>query len=436
MAAGFLAKRMHTPTISRSRPAPTLALAGTLVSLFAAAASAQAYTISIVARNLMRPMGIVAAADGTLFITEVPEPGRSGGNNKVSRLDSAGRTVLVAGEPEPTHLARSTDGTLYWTCPSAGVIQRFANNTRTTLIAQLASPSGVAIGSGGTLYFTLVPTPGQGGMAGGRNTVNSWTLAGGVQTVTMGEPEPRDIAVDASGNLYWTCKSANVILWRNAATGMVSPLLRGLDKPSGIAVDSSGAIYFTEVPTPGVNGRNGGRNRVTRYVPATQTLTLINFGDPEPFDVAVLPDGNSVYWTCSSAGVIVRATRNRAPVTLSTMTSLGMGRPTPLLLRAPEFGNQMYVAASSLGLGPILLGNENLALAPDALLTVSIGGSAPSMFAGYAGRLDGAGAASAAILLPNLAELRGVAVMTGYVVLDARAPLGLIASDTLRLTVD
>ena len=424
---------------------PTFDLPGAVVAALSVAASclcathalSQAYTTSVIARNLLRPTGIVASADGTLWITEVPEPGQRGGSNMVSRLDIGGaKTVLIAGEPEPTHIARNAAGTLYWTCGSAGVIQRFSNNTRTTLLNQLLSPSGIAVGATDTIYFTQVPTPGQNGMNGGRNTVNSWTSAGGVQSVTMGEPEPRDVAVDASGNLFWTCKSANVILWRNAVTGMVSPLLRGLDKPSGIAVDQHGALYFTEVPTPGVNGRNGGRNRVTRYHPATQTLTLIDFGDPEPFDVAVTPDGNSVYWTCSSAGVVVRAVRHRAPVTLSTMTPLGMGRPTPLLLRAPDFAGHMYAAASSFGLGPIVLGDENLALAADPLFMASAGGAWPNTFAGYSGRLDGAGAASAAIVLPNLNDLRGIAVNTAYVVFDPSAPLGLVVSDTLRLVVD
>jgi streptogramin lyase len=419
---------------SRSAPAigawwATLALATSL--------SAQAYATAVVARGLQRPTGIVAADDGTLWFTEVPQPGMAGGTNTVSRLDPNGtKTVLVMGEPQPTHLARAASGDLYWTCSSAGVIQRLAGGTRTTFLRSLLQPSGVAIGGDQTLYFTQVPTPGMNGMNGGRNTVSRWTMAGGVQTITMGEPEPRDVAVDGQGNLYWTCKSANVILWRNATTGMVAPLLTGLDQPSGIAVDRHGALYFTEVPTPGINGNNGGRNRVTRYVPATQTLTLVNYGDPEPFDVAVTADGSSIYWTCSSAGVIVRATATRAPVTLSTMQPLRMGAATPLLLRASEQGNRLYVAATSFGRGPLRFGREDLSLTADPLLTFSLSGSASAVFAGYMGRLDATGAASAAIVLPQISELRGVALFTAYVVLDPMAPAGLIASDTLRLVAD
>jgi hypothetical protein len=37
-------------------------------------------------------------------------------------------------------------------------------------------------------------------------------------------------------------------------------------------------------------------------------VRVIHEGDPEPTDVAVARNGN-VYWTCTSAGVIVEAKR-------------------------------------------------------------------------------------------------------------------------------
>lgn len=427
---------LHTPMQIHRSPTPSL-LAFTCAAALATAAGAQAYSTTVVARGLLRPTGIVAAPDGTLWITEVPDPGQGGARNAVSRLDANGtKTVLVPGEPQPTHLARDAAGTLYWTCLSAGVVQRFAGGTRTTLLRNLASPSGMAIGQDGTLYLTQVPTPGVNGMNGGRNSVDSWTAAAGLRQMSMGEPEPRDVAVDPAGNLFWTCKSAGVILRRDAATGRIAPLLRGLEHPSGIAVDAHGDVYFSEVPTPGTSAANGGRNRVSHFSPATSSLQVVDFGDPEPTDVAVSPDGRAVYWTCSSAGVVVRAERRRAPITVTTMSPLGMGHPTPLLLRAPEHGGHVYVAASSFGLGPIPLGSETLALTDDVLLLTTIGGSWPQAFAGYVGRLDGAGAASAAIVLPTASELRGATITTAFVVLDAGAPLGLVASETLRLTVD
>ena len=88
---------------------------------------------------------------------------------------------------------------------------------------------------------------------------------------------------------------------------MIRVLLSGLSKPTGITVDSKGRnLYFTEVPTPGVSGANGGRNKVSKYDLGKSQISVIHMGDPQPTDIAVSSDG-SVYWTCTSAGVIVEA---------------------------------------------------------------------------------------------------------------------------------
>ena len=142
---------------------------------------------------------------------------------------------------------------------------------------------------------------------GGTNTVN---VSNGVvtQTLTLGEPEPTDIAVTKDGTVYWTCKSAGVILKRTPA-GVVSLVLAGLDKPVGIALDHSARkLYWTEVPTPGIAGSMGGRNRVRELDLETMSATVVAAGDSEPNDVTVTTNGN-VYWTSSSAGLIVKAQR-------------------------------------------------------------------------------------------------------------------------------
>ena len=115
------------------------------------------------------------------------------------------------------------------------------------------------------------------------------------------------IVVSRNGALYWTCKSAGVILQR--VNGDTSVLLDGLDSPVGIALDHKGeTLYFTEVPTPGVAGSMGGLNRVNALDLATKSVRMIHAGDPAPTDVTVARNGN-VYWTCTSAGVIVEAKR-------------------------------------------------------------------------------------------------------------------------------
>jgi hypothetical protein len=49
---------------------------------------------------------------------------------------------------------------------------------------------------------------------------------------------------------------------------------------------------------------------VRSYTFATTRLRTIHEGDPEPTDLAVARNGN-VYWTCTSAGVIVEARLRR-----------------------------------------------------------------------------------------------------------------------------
>jgi DNA-binding beta-propeller fold protein YncE len=284
-----------------------------IVLLAAGAVALQAdgphYRFRVVATGLARPIGIAVGGWKTLYFTEVPTPGVAGGRNGVSRLDleSGEVKVLHRGEPEPTHIAVDGDGDLYWTCKSAGVILTLAEEDAVArvVVGGLAQPSGISVGRRGTVYFTEIPTP---GVPGGANGVSAFK-DGTKVVLHSGEPEPTDIVVNRHGVLYWTCKSAGVILVRRA--GQTSVLLDGLESPSGIALDRSGAnLYFTEVPTPGQSGAEGGRNKVSVLDLKTGHVRRIHTGDPEPTDVAVAPDG-AVYWTCTSAGVIVEARPTR-----------------------------------------------------------------------------------------------------------------------------
>ena len=287
-----------------------------LVTLLALApathAGAEPYQTRVVVRGLTRPTGIVAQGSQTLYITQLPTPGVMKGMNTVDKisLKSGKLTHLATGEPEPTNLALDKDGHLYWTCRSAGVIlERNPKGEISLLLGGLEKPSGIAVDRWDNVYFTLLPTPGVPGSMGGRNTVN---VSDGTttQVLAMGEPEPTDIAVSRRGDACWTCRSANVILKRSP-DGTISPLLTGLSAPTGIALDRHGEkLYFTEVPTPGVAGTMGGRNKVSVYDLEEGQLQVVNAGDPEPRDIAVALNGR-VYWTCSSAGVIVEAKKGR-----------------------------------------------------------------------------------------------------------------------------
>jgi hypothetical protein len=302
-------KKMNIPLIQR-RVQPAFLVALMALATSAATAAAQ-YQTRVVVRGLTRPTGIVAQGSETLLITQLPTPGvsgRIGGRNTVDKVSlGSGRiTNLTTGEPEPTHLALDKHGNLFWTCKSAGVIlQRSRYGDVSLFLGDLEKPSGIAVDRWDNVYFTRLPTPGVPGSMGGRNTVN---VSDGthIMVLTTGEPEPTDIAVNRRGDAYWTCKSANVILKRTAE-GTVSLLLKDLHAPIGIALDRHGErLYFTEVPTPGTPGSMGGQNKVSVYDFEEGTLDLVDFGDPEPTDITVARDGR-VFWTCSSAGVIVEA---------------------------------------------------------------------------------------------------------------------------------
>ena len=287
------------------------ALSLTLVADVSAAPAAKPtpeFTTRVVARGLHRPTGIVAGPDEVLYFSEVPSPGVAGAGNAVKMLDVEDGTVttLHEGEPEPTNLALDHCENLYWTCKSAGVIlERNDKGVTTPILRGLLKPSGIAIDRKGNIYFTQVPTPGVPGKAGGKNTVS---VNDGTVTAVLheGEPEPTDIAAGKRGDIYWTCKSAGVILEQDI-DGKTSVLLSGLNKPTGIALNRKGnMLYFTEVPTPGVGGTAGGQNKVWELNLKTKAKTLVHSGDPEPTDVSVDDEG-TIYWTCSSAGVIVEA---------------------------------------------------------------------------------------------------------------------------------
>jgi len=115
--------------------------------------------------------------------------------------------------------------------------------------------------------------------------------------------------------------------------------------------------------------------------------------------------------------------------TIDFISVIGSGSPRPggtitFNLHAPGDANLPYQTGSSLGTGPIPLGNRVVKLTPDGLLVASVGGTLPFIFQDYSGRLDSSGKAKALLHLPNDARLVGVRLHTAFLTLDQNAPFG------------
>jgi hypothetical protein len=398
---------------------------------------AQHYSKKILLKGLAAPTGIAVHSSGDLYFTQVPESGKFSSKNLVSHWDSKSMKVqtLVSGEPAPTNIVALPDRTLYWTCVTAGVIMMRKGSSQAPARSGLKNPTGIAVGPRGGIYFTQIPTPGVPGTKGGKNEL---TLLSGktLTTLAMGEPEPKDVVVDAKGNAYWTCRTAGVILRRDAVTTKITKILDGLEKPVGIAMDGMGDLYFTEVPTPGMSGAKGGRNKVWRYSPMANALTLVSFGEPYPADVAVSSDGSRVYWTCMTAGVILEATRSSTPALISSMSPSGSGQTVQLALSSRAHAGMTYQAATSFGLGPIPVDSRYMALAPDGLFFLTLLGMGKPVFSGFGGKLDAMGKSMASITLPREPIFKGIHLYTAFVVLDSKSPTGIAGiSNSHRLVI-
>jgi len=165
----------------------------------------------------------------------------------------------------------------------------------------LDSPTGIAYtGVAPWVALSEIPTPGVSGDDGGMNRVLLVNLKTQEQKeLSFGEPNPINLALNREHtNLYWTCKSAGVI-FREDNMGNKEMYLAGLDHPSGITAAGK-FIFFTTIGDP---GNHSDKNKIWSY-DGVDLKELTN-GEPAPTDIAIGPD-HSLYWTCNTAGVIIK----------------------------------------------------------------------------------------------------------------------------------
>ncbi len=112
------------------------------------------------------------------------------------------------------------------------------------------------------------------------------------------------------------------------------------------------------------------------------------------------------------------------------------GETANLTLIASADANRAYGIGSSFGTGPIAIDTRSIGLAIDPLLALSLSTLAPQVFAGYRGTIGADGRATAAIVVPPIAALTGVAIHTAFVTFAPNAPSGIASiSNTASFTI-
>jgi len=256
-----------------------------LLSLFGAACFAATYTIQTVAGGdntgdggsalaaaLGQPEGIAVDTAGNIYVADAAD-------NRIRKIETNGKIQTFAGT-----------GT-------AG----FAGDGGPATAAELNQPYGIALDRSGNLYVADL----------GNARVRKISSDGSIQTVVgggmfpatnqgQGGPatsaqlmQPRNVTVDAAGNLYVSdfganqvyAVSANGTLTLVAGTGVagfsgdgMASVLAQINAPAGLATDSSGALYIAD----------SGNNRVRKVL---NGAIITVFNTPGPTGLALSSSG-------------------------------------------------------------------------------------------------------------------------------------------------
>jgi uncharacterized protein (TIGR03437 family) len=335
-----------------------------------AATSAQIYT----------PTGVALDAKGNLYIADYQ-------NHRIRKVTTDGAISTVAGNGNQGYAG---DGG-----PATGALLNY--------------PAGVAVDSGGNLYIAdwgnyvireVLPNGNISTIAG--NHLPGYAGDGGL-AIQARMSNPTDVAVDASGNVYFTDASARVreifssgFITTIAGNGTAGYSGDGgvataaqLNTPAGLAADSSGNLYVAD----------SGNNAVRMLQPLAGGLSISTIASSASGQTGLIAPGQLVSLFGSgmgpAGGVIAQPGAGIYPTTASGTTVYFNGAAAPVLYTS---ANQVNVVVP-FGLNPnspaqVVVNYQGQI---SSAKTVPASAAAPGVFT-----LNGSG--SGAVLAVNVAD--------------------------------
>ena len=208
-------------------------------------------------------------------------------------LSDGGRSVIAQKINASTCTYSGPGSALYLWLASTKTLYQVSGN-----LGPLSAPTGLAFDPSGNLYVLDASTDGIYKFLGANGSIQVESVYGSGATINgpyaVAQVQGNgcaggDMAMDGSGNLYYTTTAGNAVEEIQAVNGVIpsSPttisLGSGFDVPVGIAVDSSGDVYVA----------NAGNNMVQEMIavngsiPASPTIRTLGSGFSLPMGLAL-----------------------------------------------------------------------------------------------------------------------------------------------------
>jgi hypothetical protein len=298
----------------------TLTIAGQMLTIMQAGhtyVAAPGPLTALVSSGLRFPAGIALDGAGNIYIAD----GNNAAIEKWSAASNTVTTLVSSGLSVPLGVAVDGAGNVYiadtFNLPSVVDKWSVATSNLTTLVSSnLNSPYGVAVDGAGNVYIADTSD----------SLIKEWSVATSNVTtvVSAGLNAPANVALDATGNFYIPNAGFGLLQECSVANPIPATFASGLPEPWILAVDQSGNVYFTSEED----------SSVREWVAASQTVTTLASGGT-PWGVAVDGIGN-VYFSDVQSNSVYELPRAFVDPTPKVESPLAGNDVLPMVLPAGE----------------------------------------------------------------------------------------------------